>query len=94
MQENMTTAEKEALETERFTLACDRIAQITDEKGCGIYQPYFDKMAAFVLLMKETWDFVKSGAMREASLEELQKRNREKIGRAHYRTPVTTLHLV
>ncbi len=77
MQENMTTAEKEALETERFTLACDRIAQITDEKGCGIYQPYFDKMAAFVLLMKETWDFVKSGAMREASLEELQKRNRE-----------------
>ena len=56
MQENMTTAEKEALETERFTLACDRIAQITDEKGCGIYQPYFDSASrwgsCFLLYMR------------------------------------------
>lgn len=77
MQETMTTAEKEELETERFLLALDRISQIPFEKECGVFQPYFEKMAAFVLLMKETWDFVKSGAMREASLQELQKRNRE-----------------
>ncbi len=77
MQENMTAAEREELEMERFGLACDRIAQIPSEKECGICQPYFDKMAAFVLLMKDTWDFVKSGTVREASLSELQKRNRE-----------------
>lgn len=77
MQENMTAAEKEALEKERFTLAYDRISQITAEKECGIFQPYFHKMAEFVLLMKDTWDFVKSGAVRRASLKELQKRNRE-----------------
>lgn len=77
MQENITAAEKEELEVERFTLAYDRISQMAAEKEGGICQPYFEKMAEFVLLMKETWDFVKSGAMREASLEELQKRNRE-----------------
>lgn len=77
MQENMTAAEKEELEMERFELAYERIGQISSEKECGIFQPYFEKMAEFVLLMKETWDFVKSGAIKEASLEELQKRNRE-----------------
>lgn len=77
MQETMTAVEKEELELERFALACDRIAQIPSEKEGGIYRPYFNKMAEFVLLMKETWDFVKSGALREAPLEELQRKNRE-----------------
>lgn len=77
MQETMTMAEKEEMERERFALACDRIAQIPSETECGVYQPYFNKMAEFVLLMKETWDFVAGGGLRKAPLEELQKRNRE-----------------
>ncbi|MDE5931572.1 MAG: leucyl aminopeptidase, partial [Lachnospiraceae bacterium] len=77
MQENMTIEEKEELEAERFSLAYERIAQIPSEDGSGAYQDYFRKMAEFVLLMKETWDFIGSGALRKASLEELAKRNRE-----------------
>lgn len=76
MQENMTIEEKEELEVERFSLAYERIAQIPSENGCGVYQDCFRKMAEFVLLMKETWDFVGSGALRAASLEELGKHNR------------------
>lgn len=76
MQESMTIEEKEELEAERFALACERIAKIPSEDGRGAYRDYFRKMAEFVLLMKETWDFVKSGALRAASLEELEKHNR------------------
>lgn len=77
MRENMTVEEKEELEAERFALACERIAQISSENGCGAYQDYFNKMAEFVLLMKKTWDFVGSGDLRKAALEELEKHNRE-----------------
>lgn len=66
---------KKELEAERFALACERIGQISSENGCGAYQDYFHKMAEFVLLMKETWDFVESGALKQASLEELKKHN-------------------
>ena len=75
MQESMTIEEKEELEAERFALAYERIAQIASEAGCGAYRDYFRKMAEFVLLMKETWDFVGSGALRRASLEELERHN-------------------
>lgn len=78
MQGNMTTSEKEELEQERFILAFQRIAQISEENGCKeAYQDYFVKMAEFVLLMRKTWDFVADGKLYRASLEELQRRNRE-----------------
>ncbi len=78
MQEIMTETEKIELEQERFALALERIAQIPEEKRCEkSYQDYFDKMAAFLLQMKEEWDFVESGNLYRASLEELQKHNRE-----------------
>ncbi|MCM1174657.1 MAG: aminopeptidase [Blautia sp.] len=76
MRETMTAEEKEELEAERFELAYERIAQMASESGDGVYQDYFRKMAEFVLLMKETWDFVGSGALRKASLEELKQHNR------------------
>ncbi len=78
MQENMTIEEKEELEAERFALAYERIGQISSEKGCRrAYHDYFVKMADFVRMMKDTWDFVESGELRRAPLEELQRRNRE-----------------
>lgn len=74
----MTETEKAELEKERFMLALERIAQIPNEKKCAEkYQNYFEKMAEFVLLMKKTWDFVADGSLYKASLEELQKHNRE-----------------
>ena len=76
MQESMTMEEKEELEAERFALAYERIVEMASEAGSGAYQDYFRKMAEFVLLMKETWDYVESGALRKASLEELEKHNR------------------
>lgn len=78
MQEIMTETERMELEQERFELALERIRQIVDDKKCsGGYQKYFEKMAEFVLLMKKTWDFVADGSLFQASLEELQKHNRE-----------------
>lgn len=76
MQETMSAEEKKELEQERFALAMERIAQIPSEEACGVYKDYFVKMAEFVLLMKETWDFVADGSLYRASLEELQKHNR------------------
>ena len=74
----MTIEEKEELEAERFALAYERIGQISSEKGCRrAYHDYFVKMADFVRMMKDTWDFVESGELRRAPLEELQRRNRE-----------------
>lgn len=78
MQENITDTEKTQLEQERFTLAYERIAQLPDEKiRDSRYHDYFAKASKFVMLMKETWDFVADGSLHEASLEELQRRNRE-----------------
>ncbi|MCM1145047.1 MAG: aminopeptidase [Blautia sp.] len=77
MQENMTASQKAELETERFALALERIGRIPEEKECSdAYQKYFAAMAAFVLRMKETWDFIARGGLYEASLEELHRRNR------------------
>ncbi|MCM1263600.1 MAG: aminopeptidase [Butyrivibrio sp.] len=78
MQENITDEEKEQLEQERFSLAFERISQISEEAICDEkYQDYFNKMSEFIVLMKETWDFVEDGSLYKASLEELQRRNRE-----------------
>lgn len=78
MQENITDTEMEQLEKERFTLAYERILQIPDENICdGKYQDFFNKAAGFVILMKETWNFVADGSLYKASLEELQSSNRK-----------------
>ncbi|MCM1047267.1 MAG: aminopeptidase [Clostridiales bacterium] len=78
MQENITDEEKKQIEQERFSLALERISQISEEAVCDEkYQDYFNKMSEFIILMKETWDFVESGNLYEAPLEELQRRNRE-----------------
>lgn len=78
MQDIMTETEKTELEKERFALAMERIAQIPQEKKCAQeYQDYFNRMAEFVLLLKKTWDFVEDGSLYRASLEKLQKHNRE-----------------
>lgn len=86
MQETISAEEKKELETERFALAAERIAQIPEEAD-GVYKDYFVKMAEFVLLMKKTWDFAADGSLYQASLEELQKHNRalyEDILPEHY----------
>ena len=78
MQENITNTENAELEQERFKLAFDRITEISDEKILDKkYQDYFNKMSEFIILLKETWDFVEDGSLYEASLEELQRRNKE-----------------
>lgn len=78
MQENITNTENAELEQERFKLAFDRITEISGEKILDKkYQDYFYKMSEFVILMKETWDFVEDGSLYKASLEELQRRNKE-----------------
>lgn len=63
---------------ERYELAMERVLEIPDEHILEEkFQQYFKKMAAFLCLMDETYRFVKSGQMKQASLEELQERNRQ-----------------
>lgn len=78
MQETISAEEMEELEKERFGLAFERIVQIPEESECmQRYQDYFTKMAAFVLLVKSTWDFVGSGKLYQAQVEELRQKNTE-----------------
>lgn len=63
---------------ERYDLAMERVLEIPDEHILEEkFQQYFKKMAAFLCLMDETYRFVKSGQLKQASLEELQERNRQ-----------------
>ena len=63
---------------ERYDLAMERVLEIPDEHILEEkFQQYFKKMAAFLCLMDETYRFVKSGKLKQASLEELQERNRQ-----------------
>lgn len=62
--------------TERFELAAERIKEIEKEQECAkVYQDYFRAAANFLLLLLNQWEFVTSGEIKEACLEELQKRN-------------------
>lgn len=62
---------------ERLELAAERIGEIKKEQDCdALYKDFFRKSADFLLLMLEQWEFVKSGRIKEAGLEELQSRNR------------------
>ena len=68
---------QEELIAERYALALARIREIPDESICGeAYRDYFTQMAAFVLLMDQTYKMVESGALRQMGLEELKEHNR------------------
>ncbi len=79
---------QEELIAERYALALARIREIPDESICGeAYRDYFTQMAAFVLLMDQTYKMVESGALRQMGLEELKEHNRSlyaDILPAHY----------
>ncbi len=77
MEERMEQAEALAILQERYELVIERIAQMAQES----YEPqamkaYFDKVAAFLLMLDETKRFLEQGGLETASLEELQERNR------------------
>lgn len=61
---------------ERYELARGRIFGMEKENDVqGAYGVYFRKMAAFLQEMVKTYDYVKSGKLYAASMEELRKMN-------------------
>lgn len=67
---------KELLE-ERKELAFLRIEEIPGEHfPAAPFEKYFADMAAFLLQLKETEQFIRDGGLKNASLEELLERNR------------------
>lgn len=63
---------------ERYGLAMERIRAIPQEAyGRQEFKAYFDKMAEFLLLLDDTKSFLEKDGLKNASLEELQKRNFE-----------------
>lgn len=72
----MFQEENEAIR-ERYELAMERIAQMEKEKTVGErYQPYFERAAAFVMLVKNVVRMVEDGSIRNLSLEEHAALNR------------------
>lgn len=63
---------------ERFTLAMERIRDIAKEEMVAeSFCDYFKKCAAFLLKIKDTYEWTGSEAYREADLDTLQRKNRE-----------------
>ncbi|MDE5907640.1 MAG: aminopeptidase [Lachnospiraceae bacterium] len=63
---------------ERFLLAKERIQEIKDENVLQEeFQQYFIKIAEFLDMICETWDFVKEDGLRKAPVEELKERNQK-----------------
>ncbi len=61
---------------ERFLLATERIKEIEKEEMLQEpYRSYFQRVAAFLTLTVQTYDFIEKGMIYQASLEELQERN-------------------
>ena len=61
---------------ERYNLARGRIWEIGEEAGLKApFAHYFQSTASFVRLVAETYEWVESGEIYRASLEELQERN-------------------
>lgn len=79
---------QEELIAERYGLALARIKEIPNESICGeAYRDFFLEMAAFVLMMDQTYAMVESGALRRMGMEELKEHNRSlyaDILPAHY----------
>lgn len=71
------TISQEVLE-ERYGLAVERIRCIPRETySRKEWKDYFDRVAAFLLLLDDTRNFLADGGLEKASLEELQRRNHE-----------------
>lgn len=71
------TISQEILE-ERYGLAIERIRCIPRETlGREELKQYFDRTAAFLLLLDDTRKFIAEGGLKKAAMEELQKRNHE-----------------
>ena len=61
---------------ERYALAMDRIREIPGENfEKKELKDYFDKMAAFLLLLNDTKQFLESDGLQKAPVEELKERN-------------------
>ncbi len=61
---------------ERFLLARERIQEIQEEKVLQPeFQDYFNRVAAFLDMLSETWDFIAGEEIRYCSIEELRERN-------------------
>ena len=63
---------------ERFSLAWERIRQIPQEHfGAPVFEKYFTAVAERLLLFYETIGFLVEGGIRNASMEELARRNHQ-----------------
>lgn len=71
-------ADRDDLETERYSLAIERIREIPNESICDDrLQAYFSRMAEFVLRMDQVWGTVEGGRLQQMTMDELQSLNRE-----------------
>lgn len=62
---------------ERYELAMGRIREMTEEElVCQEIKAYFDFVAAFILSLDETAEFLRKGGLLHAPIEELAERNR------------------
>lgn len=76
--DEMYGIEIEDLIQERFHLAAGRIGEIVEEAELeGNIRDYFEKTAGFLLRMVQEYRFVESGALFQATLEELKKNNQQ-----------------
>lgn len=63
---------------ERFELAIERVAEIASEETTAEnLQDYFKKCAAFILQMKDTYDWVGSESYTKADMDTLAEKNKE-----------------
>ena len=63
---------------ERLELSLERIKEIKAEKKLQKeYQDYFEKTAEFLLQIEENRQWIEAGNLRTASVEELERRNRQ-----------------
>lgn len=63
---------------ERYELAAGRLSEILSEEGTeGPFREYFQFCAGFLGMLAEEFDWIERGNILQASLEELQTRNRK-----------------
>lgn len=68
--------ENQEILRERYALVIERVRDIAEEKlGREGLEAYFQSMAQFLLLLDDTWKFLRAGGLEDAPLEELQRRN-------------------
>ncbi|TCL59004.1 thermophilic metalloprotease (M29) [Kineothrix alysoides] len=63
---------------ERYELSLERIKELREDRSLEErYGKYFNKTASFLCEMVDTYEYVKSGQLKRASLEELKEHNRK-----------------